>query len=209
MSYSASPLPGPPAPRRRGWPMYAGIGCGCLLALALLAAVIVVVVLVLDREGDDRSGPTAPTPSAGTESTGEPTEEATSALPTTQEPTTEETSEGGVSAQDEEDAKAQFLVFVRALGRGDHDAACGVMLDPFTREPFAGARIRDCEEILAASTDADSTEDFKNLGELLTPEGIDTEVQGDGSIRLTVYGTEFPSPMVRASDGLWYVDFGS
>lgn len=189
--------------------MYAGIGCGCLVALALLAAIIVMVVLVLDRDGDDRSGPTPPTPSTATASTGGPTEEATTALPTTEEPTTEEPSEGGVSAQDEEDAKGQFIGFVRALGRGDHDAACAVMLDPFTREPFAGDRVRDCEEILAASTDSDSTEDFKTLGEVLTPEGIDTEVQGDGSIRLTVYGTEFPSPMVRASDGLWYVDFGS
>lgn len=107
--------------------------------------------------------------------------------------------------QDLEAASARFVEALRVLDDRDWESACGYVMDPGTGTAPVGERLQECtdgvEEGLAGHEDLFRPGTFDSLD----PSLVTAHEQADGTVRLTVGEEELDIPMVRGTDGEWYL----
>ena len=136
-------------------------------------------------------------------------EEATSEEGMTEEETTEEEAEAAGSAEDvtEDDLAAseqQFIEFVTAVSDGDFPGACGFVLNPETSEPMSGADAEACGKGMESSGVSDTF--TPDMASLFTEENLEASANEDGTIAMSLMGSDSGMQMVKGSDGKWYID---
>lgn len=111
-----------------------------------------------------------------------------------------------VTDEDLEAAKERVIGFLQASATGDGEAACSYVADPSTGEPVTGDVLDGCAKDFeeAAANSEDSLEE--GMFDALDPSMIETEAAEDGRIDVTVIGQPLNAPLLKASDGEWYVD---
>lgn len=157
-----------------------------------------------DAESGDSGEDTATTEEAAAED--EATEEDTAAEEDTATEEDSAAEEGDEAATEltEEDltaAEERFLEFLQVADDGDHEATCGYVLDPNTGEPAEGDRVQDCADNISGTLDSLEPGTF----DILTADDIEATDNGDGTVSISLMGSEYPLGMARASDGEWYV----
>jgi hypothetical protein len=95
----------------------------------------------------------------------------------------------------------RFLEFITVLDDGDAEAACGFFIDPTTGEPVSGATLTQCGEALAPQMESLEPGSM----DIIDRSMVETADNGDGSVSVSMSGTDFPYSMVQGSDGQWYM----
>lgn len=98
-------------------------------------------------------------------------------------------------------ASERFVEYSKMVADGETEAACGLMLNPVTQEPFSGAELDACV------TQMDSEEGVGAGGaEALDASMVTATDNGDGTASLEAAGTEVPFiVMTKGTDGQFYV----
>lgn len=106
---------------------------------------------------------------------------------------------------DLEAASARFVEALQALDDRDWETACGFVMDPGTGTAPVGERLQECvdgvEQGLAGHEDLFRPGTFDHLDPAL----VTAHEQADGTVRLTIGEEELDIPMVRGTDGEWYL----
>lgn len=148
-------------------------------------------------------------------------EEPAAEEPAAEEPAAEEAADSAETAAEEaEDAAAEeaapvdeagltaagdrFLEFITVLDDGDAEAACSFFIDPNTDEPVTGATLTVCGETLAPQMESLEP----GAMDVIDRSMVETVDNGDGSVSVSMAGTDFPYSMVEGSDGQWYLSLG-
>lgn len=125
-----------------------------------------------------------------------------------EETTTDSAAEGddaaaGEALSDEDIAAAseRFVEFIHVLDDGDPVAACAFVVNPATGEPMTGDEATACGDGLAPSMEGLEPGSM----DVIDASMIEATDNGDGTVGITMGGTEFPYSMTKGSDGEWYV----
>lgn len=187
----------PPAePPKKRWPLFVGIGCGCLALLAIGA-----LVLALGLGAIGGSGEEGPTTTDTTTTADQTTTDPATTDPATTDPATTPAATGPVSQEEADASKQRAYDFIMAIVSGNYETACGMMLNPLTREPMTDpTMISGCAEGMRGEQ--------QQTGQLagLTVDMLEARPNDDGTVTISVAGTDFPYNMRKASDGQWYFD---
>lgn len=193
--YTGGPSLPPAQPPKKRWPLFVGIGCGCLALLAILGVILAVAIGASGGKDDEKTASPAATTSAS--SSAAPSKKATtSAAPTTDAATPAAAPAGDA---DLESAKQSFAEFVNASASGDYQTACSHMLNPMTKEPMDGSMASACAEGMKGEDPA-----AEGMGSIQASQ-VEAKANPDGSVTISYMGSDFPFPMVKASDGKYYV----
>jgi len=123
----------------------------------------------------------------------------------------DEETEGGEAAggsldQSELDAASErFVEFVQVMDDGDGEKTCSFFIDPTTDKPVEGETLTKCGEMLA------SQEEGLEPGsmDMIDASMVEASDNGDGTVSISMMGSEFPYPMAKADDGEWYMVLSS
>lgn len=113
---------------------------------------------------------------------------------------------GGSLDQSELDAASErFVEFVQVMDDGDGEKTCSFFIDPTTDKPVEGETLTKCGELLA------SQEEGLEPGsmDMIDPSMVEASDNGDGTVSISMMGSEFPYPMAKADDGEWYMVLSS
>lgn len=135
----------------------------------------------------------------------ETTEEATEESAAEEETTEEEAAEGEAEAFSDEDlqgASDRFYEFLEYTVTGDFEAACGMVLNPVTDEPMSGEEAEACAGGMEGSSASQLDESALDA---ISPDDIEATDNGDGTVAISMMGSDFPYGMTKGSDGEWYI----
>lgn len=163
-----------------------------------------------EGEGSDEEATTAEEEASGAAEGVASAEESGAAEGETsaEETTTDSAAEGddaaaGEALSDEDIAAAseRFVEFIHVLDDGDPVAACAFVVNPATGEPMTGDEATACGDGLAPSMEGLEPGSM----DVIDASMIEATDNGDGTVGITMGGTEFPYSMTKGSDGEWYV----
>lgn len=125
-----------------------------------------------------------------------------------EEATTDAAAEGddaaageALSDEDITAASERFVDFIHVLDDGDPVAACAFVVNPATGEPMTGDEATACGDGLAPSMEGLEPGSM----DVIDASMIEATDNGDGTVGITMGGTDFPYSMTKGSDGEWYV----
>lgn len=137
--------------------------------------------------------------------TEEQAEEATEESAAEEETTEEEAAEGEAEAFSDEDlqgASDRFYEFLEYTVTGDFEAACGMVLNPVTDEPMSGEEAEACAGGMEGTSASQLDESALDA---ISAEDIEATDNGDGTVAISMMGSDFPYGMTKGSDGEWYI----
>lgn len=137
--------------------------------------------------------------------TEEQAEEATEESAAEEETTEDEAAEGEAEAFSDEDlqgASDRFYEFLEYTVTGDFEAACGMVLNPVTDEPMSGEEAEACAGGMEGTSASQLDESALDA---ISPEDIEATDNGDGTVAISMMGSDFPYGMTKGSDGEWYI----
>lgn len=207
----------PPAePPKKRWPLFVGIGCGCLALLAIGALVLALGLGALGGPGEEdptttdttttadqtTTDPATTDPATTDPATTDPaTTDPATTDPATTDPATTPAATGPVSQEEADASKQRAYDFIMAVDSGDYETACGMMLNPLTQEPMT-------DPTMISGYAEGVRGEQQQTGQLagLTVDMLEARPNDDGTVTISVAGTDFPYNMRKASDGQWYFD---
>lgn len=140
-----------------------------------------------------------------TEASSEPatSEAPTSEAATTEAPTSEAVAPGEITDQDLDAAEQTFIDFFTAAANKDYATACKKTINPATKEPMTDADAQLCAKNLESSSSAEGID--PSLASYVTKENLEAKASDDGTIKISIMGSEFPYSLSKAADGNWYI----
>jgi hypothetical protein len=98
-------------------------------------------------------------------------------------------------------ASQRFVDFIQVMDDGDGEAACAFFIDPTTDEPVAGETLTQCGEMIAPQMEAFEPGSM----DIVDVSMVEATDNGDGTVGISLGGSEFPYSMSQGEDGEWYM----